>query len=213
MTYLYIFLFALAGGLIYRIRGGLIPAIPITVCRFVFSISFAVPAAIHAYNAESLREWGLFWAWEGATLLALILTDLAVTTGHGEWQGYKQPMTGTAEKEDFLIGWLAPNRFANPPTMSATAMYWYKFLGMLINGLIIGLAGALSVLSPAIAIGGAMKSVAYAIGWKIYPKGAAMDSSGKQKPDNGFNQATQIGELFTGFFMYAGIALNIAFHF
>lgn len=204
MIYIFIFLFAFAGGLIYRIRGGLLP-VPITISRSVFCIPFCIPAAIHAYNALALHKYGLFWAWELGALIALILTDLAVTTGHGEWQGYKQPMTGTAEKEDFLIGWLAPNRFANPPTMSATAMYWYKFLGMLVNGSLIAFSAALSVASPIIWLGGALKCMAYAIGWKIYPNGSG-------KGISGFNQATQIGEFCTGFFMWLGIALNIAFH-
>ena len=201
MIYFYIFLFALAGGLAYRIRGGLIPAIPIAVCRFVFSLPFAIPATIEALHAQTTVGM-IAWIFAGGIILAL--TDLAVTTGHGEWQGYKEPMTGTAEKEDVLIGWLAPTRFDLPP-LPADQVYWYKFLGMMMNGSIIAFPAAILGASPVIWLGGALKSVAYAIGWKIYPTGSG-------KGISGFNQATQVGEFLFGCFAWLGIALNIAFH-
>lgn len=108
---------------------------------------------------------------------------------------------------------LAGKAFGHGPfidlgTWRGSKGYWHDFAGLSLAGFL-AVSGAVIAFGtvgfiPAliITIGGLLKGAAYAIGWSIYPQG-----TGKGIP--WLNEATAIGEFFTGVAAYAALGIGV----
>lgn len=125
--------------------------------------------------------------------------------GHGRGISLGIPtMIGSPEKIEVLISW----------AQKYTTIYEYK-------ALILGATGIAATIASTVLLAiwghpwaaaiifwsGALKALAYVIGWDIFPD--------NKDPTNDFpaelNSATEIGEFLTGFFAGLGIALALIF--
>ena len=186
--------FSAVGALISRFHGGGFKG---GVNKSLKNALWALPFSLCCYTAFYLNNLSgaLVWALIAISFFGCLLK----ATGHGGGmdlgRSEKEPGNGRSlEKVEYLIHWLYPH----------LSRFWYDFLILVLAGIAAVLGGiiAFSYLNPLygiiIAIGGAMKGVAYAIGWKIYPEGSGPGIKH-------FNEATQIGEALTGFFAYGGL--------
>lgn len=112
---------------------------------------------------------------------------LGKRTGHGRGISLKEPMKPGSEPEkiEVLILW----------TQKYLPVYWYKFLILLLTGMLVPLgltialfAHGLYVYGSLVFLGGAAKALAYAIGWSDLQMKYL-----KKEP-------TVVGEYLTGFF-------------
>ncbi len=192
VIYLYGVLFSLAGGLIYRLRGGLWNnRVPTTYWRAAFSLPFMFSSMYDLHRHHDVDQIGLLMF---TGLITFLLTFGAVSTGHGNFQDM-----GTWSGKDHPTNWLEKIIY---PLKSTLMPYWYDFLGMMLSGLVIAAPAAILFTHIWLLPAGMLKAVAYAIGWRIYPNGGKITS-------NGFDHATEIGEFLTGVFLWGALWLAV----
>ena len=124
-----------------------------------------------------------------AFLVCFLVAFLGKRTGHGQWMDlgtWDAPVS--PESLDFLVFFILGK--------DSYKSYWRDFLGLTISGIFISLGCVISLLlinqyllALLVLLGGALKSVSYAIGFKVF----------KSK------YPTEVGEFLTGFF--AGIPI------
>lgn len=175
---------AILGGLFFRARGGW-PSIP----RPFEQMVFCLPVLAIAYC-------GLdgFYLQYFLTFVVYALSVIAVLKGHGNNMDLGT-WTKPADDEwyEFTIKFLKPKLSA----------YWYDAVGLAVSGLTYTLP--LIFISPLLALSGALKAPAYIMGWAMHPNGA----DGKIKFTAGkftLKTATEWGEFFTGFFIWAALS-------
>jgi hypothetical protein len=189
MTALAVIVFALLGGALSRWHGGgFVGGSPKMLKNFLW----ALPLAIGSYIAT--QSWML-------SLIALVLCMFGKATGHGGGidlgRNPKEPGAGRSpEKLEYLILWLH----------GRMPRYWYDALLLAIVGIaaVSGAILAMAFVNPVaalfVAIGGAMKGLAYMIGWEFEKLLVTVE------PDD-FNEPTELGEFLAGFFAYLAFAL------
>lgn len=167
-----VLLMALAGGCLYKWRGHaskfkkLLP-------RPFNQIAFALP---YAAACATISWW--------AAGVVLIATTLAVLSGHG---GFMDLGTWTRPRDDERL------EFIIKPLRTKMSDYWYDALGLAITGLAVTIPAGIVLSNPFLALSGALKALAYMIGWKYF------DAS----------VATARGEFICGFFLWGALALTI----
>jgi hypothetical protein len=179
------------GGLIYRMRGGW-PNWPRPLEQMLFcSILLAVMAlgGVNVYVA----------------LAAYALSVAASLRGHGDSMDLGFTDKENPEWYDFLFS----------KYRSKISAYWYDVIGMAVSGLAITVLPGLALsfyslpLGLAVVVSGALKAPAYMAGWKLHPN----YYDGKLKLRLGkltFENATEIGEFFTGFLIWGSLAAVMA---
>ena len=193
---------ALYGGVLSRWHGGgFISGSPKVLKNSLWALPFAAVSflALHAHGVDG---WPLYLA--AAVSFALCLFGKA--TGHGGGMDLahspKEPggnPSRTLEKLERLIFWL----------YDKLPRYWYDFTLLVVIGLAStsGAALALGYVNPLagliVAAGGAMKAVAYAIGWRLHDLFSWPDSLPKD-----FDEPTELGEFLTGAFAFTGLAIG-----
>ncbi len=169
--------YAIAGGLAYRLRGGGFFPLPGLVRRPLAALLLTLPIWL-------LAPW---WA----ALAVLGATTVFVSLGHGDWLDW-----GTSGRTD-VNEWLNPLLHR---VISQRDGPLHDFLGMCLSGVSITLPAALVAgffASPIFLLWfplGSMKGVSYALGWRFHA------------PQLGL-LATEIGEFLTGFFLCLGAGL------
>jgi hypothetical protein len=189
MTVLAAIVFSLLGGALSRWHGGgFVGGSPKMLKNFLW----ALPLAIGSYIAT--HGWLL-------AALALGLCMIGKATGHGGGidlaHNPKEPGAGRSpEKLEYLILWLH----------GRMPQYWYDALLLAISG-IAAVSGAVVAIAhvsiPAaliVAIGGALKGLAYMIGWEFEKLLVTVEQ-------DDFNEPTELGEFLAGFFAYLAFAL------
>lgn len=174
----------LVGAIIYRYRG-----MENNWPRPILQLLFVVPFAFYLWFNFAFPVPDDAWKF-GLTLGALVWATLMVLTGHGGWMDLA---SYTKERKDerleFLIKWAKPKM----------SEYWYDVLGLTVNGALITVPVGILTLNPIVALIGALKAPAYMIGWKLFPSGAT-------KPGI-LDEATEVGEALTGFFMWVSLGV------
>ena len=134
-------------------------------------------------------------------IISMGLCVVGKATGHGGGMDLahspKEPYNGRdPEKLEYLILWLH----------GRINQYWYDALILAIVGFV-SVSGAVLVLSfvnplaaIVVALGGVLKALSYIIGWAVF---MVVDFS----CTDDLNEETEIGEVLTGFFAYAGLAI------
>lgn len=213
--------------------GGFISGSPKILKAFLWSAPFALVAFMFWYGSDAptdIMQWwdarhGMecsswdvnfcepaFWLWlipMIVSTLALLLCMAGKNTGHGGGMDLahneKEPDGNPKrdpEKVEYLILWI---RKAFHVKHSA----WYDAAILLLVGLAAVLGASLAVgyinlpAGAIIAVGGALKPAAYAIGWWLHDKGLLTNL-----PED-LDHATAVGEFLTG--MAAFLFLSIAF--
>lgn len=180
--------FALLGGIIWRVRGGLWSGLGSKeIWRAVFTLPFMYAVIFFSHRHYHISEISLLML---IGICAFGVTFGAISTGYANFQDM-----GTWKGTDHPPNWLEKIIFPLKPHMSK---YWYDFLGMTLSGLIVTLPAGLATMNPVLALIGCFKSVAYATGWKIYPNGTGRGITG-------FNQATEIGEFLSGIIFWGAV--------
>lgn len=222
MELLYIFSFALLGAIISRWHGGgFVGGSPKLLKNVIWAVPFGAFAAV-VFDSKNriITDW-LQETFErlsyidfeiidtvvlaSAVALCFILCVLGKTTGHGGGMDLahsdKEPggnPSRSPEKLEHLILWLH----------GKIPQYWYDFLLLAIVGMAATSGGIFAaaffgaVPAIVVATGGAMKAVAYAVGWKWF--------NPKRGPYDQIDEATEVGEFLTGFFAYAALAAAVA---
>jgi len=139
----------------FRIRGGLAPALP----RPFDQLLFALPFGAIVFKASDRNVW---WF-----LGVMSITTLALTTGHGQYFNLGRiTHEGSPETLDFIVQLF----FGKDPGDS----FWRDAFGLALTGLIVTLPCgiALSILKhpwvgSIIAISGTLKALAYYISWEM----------------------------------------------
>jgi len=158
-------------------------------------IAFSLAYAYTAWLSGGLLVGGL----------VLILTTLAMVTGHGNAHDMGKSPRGEDETLEFTVKWLH----------GKIPEYWYDVLLMSVLGLAISLPCGIATLNPLIALSGLLKAPAYMIGHYMYdnsPKVARKDNEGKtyqgiQYLPRHLDYATELGEFFTGLFLWTSLFL------
>lgn len=171
----YILLLPIVGAYFYRMRGGLPPKLP----RPIDQILFSLPYGYIAYTLEGYT----------IAIVVLVLTTLAVATGHG---GFMDLGTWEKDREEETLEFIIRKWKAH------LAEDWYDFLGLALTGMVVSLPAGIVValsypaLGIALAASGCLKSVAYLIPLKL-----------------GIPKFTAIGEWLTGFFLWGACAITL----
>lgn len=208
-----IFLCALLGAFISRWHGGgFISGTPKVLKNIAWALPFGLCTAFTVLPYTTTFVAILL----GAT--AFILCLLGKATGHGLWFNFGKAIKYIVpEALDFL---LVPFFGRDPRTEKDIVYYnaisrygveklwWRCFAGLAVVGfaavsgaaIIIGFFNPL--LSAFIALGGLLKPVAYVIGRYSIPAGYV--------ENHNFDEPTEWGEFFTGFFAYAGLGVSCA---
>jgi len=200
LTYL-LLLGPLIGGILYRMRGGW-PDIPRPIEQMLFCTVFLwLMSDLPWYEWKQFSLWGhVFWIPLSVKILAYVLSVIATVKGHGRL------MSLFSRKEGAKPEWF---EWCIAPLDGKIPIYWYNVLGMSISGLTITIAPALALLTYGhlsgilIAALGLLKGLAYMIGWKLHPN----HNDGPQISIGKFtlNEATEVGEFLTGFFIWLAI--------
>lgn len=154
MKHVYKIFLTIVGAVIYRVRGGLVPAMP----RPMDQILFALPFAAIVYKASSRNTIAFF--------IVLALTVLAIATGHGQYMdlgGVNYPVS--PERLDFIVQlFFGDDNFHN---------YWRDFFGLAVTGAAVTLPAGIGLMiyknywqGAVLALSGASKALAYAIAWQ-----------------------------------------------
>ena len=190
-----------------RICGGAPPPVP----RPFDVILFAAPLGIVCLHAD-------LWA-----ILAFVGAFLGKSTGHGQYMSLNNYLKKVhAERLDFIVAWFwgqDPRVVATDDDQAVilseqyglTKLYWRCVTGLIVVGLAVTIAPGIIFAATMSAQGGillllsgALMSLAYMIGWWIYP-----DYKGKGPPN--LDESTEVGEFLMGLFI--GIALAIIWPF
>lgn len=138
-------IFILIYAFLYRFRGSSQTLVPKLAVNILIALGFAMLVPM---------EWSIpVW----------ILVTLALQTGHGNFIDlgtWPQIKTMGDERLEFII----------KPLWRKISDYWYDFSGLVLTGLVVTLPIGIALHSPDIAIMGALKGYAYAIGRLVYPK-------------------------------------------
>jgi len=160
---------ALFGGALYRWRGKAHKWKKYILPRPLNQIAFATPYMAVCWP---VLGWG--------SLAVLVVTTLAVLTGHGRGMSLREPLRGEPDTLEFVVSWAQPY----------LPVYWYKALLLAVTGLAVTLPAGIVLMNPLIALSGILKAVAYMIGWEFFRH----------------EVATARGEFFTGFFLWSALA-------
>jgi hypothetical protein len=156
MKKLYALFLIVVGSVMYRIRGGLVPAFP----RPTDQILFALPFGAIAYKISNRNIWWFIGV--------LSLTTLSLTTGHGAFMDLgRVNYPVSPERLDFIVRWFfGPDNFHS---------FWRDGFGLAITGLAVTLPCAIAlaihkkyILSLILLLSGALKFPAYYIGWEVF---------------------------------------------
>jgi len=168
MNKLYGIFLTIVGAVIYRIRGGLVPAFP----RPMDQLLFALPYGAIAYKASN-RNKIVFG-------IVMVLTMAACATGHGAYMDLgRWTQAVSPESLDFIVSWFfGADNFHN---------FWRDGFGLALTGLVVTLPAGLFLLynavfefkysylkpkllipSIALTLSGALKFPAYYIGWELF---------------------------------------------
>lgn len=200
MKVLLIILCAVSGALISRWHGGGFGS----GSKVLKNIIWSLPFGLCSFYALSLNT-NIFTA-IAVSALAWGLCLIGKASGHGGGMDLahnsKEPGEGREpEKLEYLILWLH----------GKISQYKYDALLLVLCGLA-SVSGAMLVFSyvnpwfgAIIALGGALKALAYSIGWFLADK-TLLDTNPKD-----FDEATEIGEFLSGFFAYGSLALTMVF--
>jgi len=158
------------------------------VTIFVFSLVGAFISRFHGGGFFDSPRWlrNTLWALPFAVLagpwapVAFTMCFLGKTTGHGRGISLGEPLKGEPEKLEVFTLWLLPY----------LTDYQYKLLLLFVSG-ILSVSGGIFI-SPYVLNGGALKPLAYAIGWSTYPE-----------------HGTVIGEYLTGFFAFTTLGILV----
>jgi hypothetical protein len=186
------FLTILYGAFLSRFHGGGFKG---GVNKFLKNTLWALPFAL--CTAFAILPYVDYTTLGILTALSLLLCIGGKGTGHGGFMDLSRTTKNdNDERLEFLI----------KPLQGKISEYWYDFIGLALVGFA-AVSGAVftvvyfnPLVAAIIAIGGMLKSVAYAIGWTIYPKGNG-------KGIKNFDEATAIGEFLTGAFAFAGLGI------
>lgn len=158
------------GALIFRMRGGLGPNLPRPIDQLLFASAYG--GAI-VYTTDNYY----------LTALGIALCTLAVVKGHGHNMDL-----GTYTKEaDYE--WY---EFIIKPLHRKIPEYWYDFIGLAISGLTYTVPVGIIMMNPLVALSGALKAPAYALGWLI-------------------GKGTELGEWLTGAFLWGSLAIIVLY--
>ena len=156
MKKIYAISLAILGAVIYRIRGGLAPAMP----RPMDQLLFALPYACIAYKITGRNLW--------AFLGVLALTTVALSSGHGDYMDlatWNKPTD--PERLDFIVHWFFGADNFND--------FWRDAFGLAVTGLAVTLpcsamllAHRRYALSAMLFLSGALKFPAYYLGWELF---------------------------------------------
>jgi hypothetical protein len=191
-----ILLFSIFGGILSRFHGGGFKG---GVNKSLKNILWAAPIAL--CTVFVLLPFTNYFV---TTLLFAMVLGLCVAgkaTGHGGFMDLGR--TTKIDKDERLEFLIKPLQLKIPE-------YWYDFTGLAlvgfaaVSGAVIAIAAFNPLAALIIAVGGMFKSVAYAIGWIIYPKGIG-------KGIQHLNEATAVGEFLTGVFAYGALAISLTF--
>lgn len=146
---------ALLGGLLFRVRGGLSPALPRPFDQILFAL---------AYGAIIYKRSGRNVFWFGAVL---VLTVVALATGHGQYMDLGRfDGIGGVETLDFIVSWVFG--------ADVGGLFWRDLFGLCLTGLVVTLPCAVALLwfrewtaAAVIGLSGLLKGVAYVIGWEL----------------------------------------------
>lgn len=227
MIYVACLVLTIYGAFVSRFHGGGFKGgVPKGIKNTLWSLPFT------GFVSYCFVTGGFEWYWTAiAGVLCFVLCYLGKTTGHGQWFLSRAVRAISPEKLDFIVRlfWGQDPRtfgkyekyFDRPTSVQPKAqlqtdmnrygmikLYWRNVTGMSVVGLaaVFGavVAGAFvsPILSLVLAIGGIMKGASYMIGYAILGERGG-DLSGD------FDEATEIGELLTGFFAYAGLAVAL----
>lgn len=183
MTYIiFTLVFAIIGGLIYRVRGGF-PwpfSAPRPIEQILFCLILCAAAPLYL-----------------PFLAALTLSTLACLTGYGSYHSLSRGNPETEDNEE--LAWLT--RLLTPKRYSVND-YRYQATGLLINGLLITLPAGVGSGSIALALCGALRPVCYEIGWRIREKRPVLAHKLAEfkilQEKNGAYSPTSFGELSFG---------------
>lgn len=146
---------AFVGAVLFRLRGGLSPALPRPFDQMLFALGYA--ALI--YKRSGRNVW-----WFGAVL---ILTAVALATGHGQYMDLGR-FDGVGGKEtlDFIVEWVWGE--------DVGGNYWRDLFGLCLTGIVITLPAGLALLwfrewiaGVVIGLSGLLKGLAYALSWAV----------------------------------------------
>lgn len=137
------------GAIVYRVRGGLSPALPRPFDQVLFALAYGAIV----YKASSRN---IFWF-----LGILILTVAAAASGHGQYMDLGVwPKVVEAERLDFIVQFImGDDNYHN---------YWRDALGLAVTGIAITLPCGIALMflknylvGGLIALSGVLKAVAY----------------------------------------------------
>ncbi len=156
LKYTYITFMAFVGAIIYRIRGGLVPAMP----RPIDQILFSLPYGAIAYKASGRKSWVFF--------LVLALTVVATATGHGQYMDLGAVTREVSpETLDFIV-----QLFFGEDTYNN---YWRDAFGLAVTGLAVTLPASTALVAfnnywqgAVLFLTGFSKPIAYMIGWHFF---------------------------------------------
>jgi len=144
------------GVILGRMKGGLAPALP----RPMDQLLFALPFAAIAYKLSERNVW--------CFVCVLVLTTLALTTGHGNFFDLgRVNYPVKPETLEFIVHWFfGPDTFDN---------FWRDGFGLAVTGLAVTLPCSLFIaihkryaLSVILFLSGALKFPAYYLGWELF---------------------------------------------
>jgi len=184
LTVLGILMFALLGGFVSRMCGGMPPKLPWGLDQHIYAAPYAFVV------------WPVSWI---ASVASYVGAFLGKRTGHGNGiDAGHVPHPSDDEKLEFLIKWLH----------GRIPEYWYDILLLSITGFAVTLVAGVCLLfvnplaGTVIALSGLTKGFAYMVGWFVYPNGSSKNAYKE------LNEATEIGEFLTGFFGYGILAIT-----
>jgi hypothetical protein len=199
------FVFGLLGAVLYRWRGHA-SEYKKYLPRPFNQIAFSIP---YAYFAYLLCPYSI-----GVSLfiasIVLVLTTLALVTGHGNAMDMGQAPRGEDETLEFTVKWIHGIHGKIPECL-------YDFILMMVLGIAVTLPCGIATLNPFIALSGALKAPAYAIGhimFKLSPTRLKVDGAentyyGIKFLPRHLDVATEIGEFLTGFFLWGCLFLLV----
>lgn len=190
---MYVILFALLGGLISRDCGSHKPIIPFGLSQAVYAAPYGVIAFLGLLSTVQPIGYPYPYHLWALTLLAYVGAFLGKRTGHGggiDLGTWKEPRDD--ERLEFLIKPF--KRFISDYAYDALLLGITGLVVSIVSGVVLGIGGHIMA-GVILALSGCTKAIAYAIGWRVYPKGSG-------KGIRHLDEATAIGEFLTGFFAF-----------